>query len=431
MMILIKNAQIVNSIDNKLEKADILIVDDRIERIGKDIEENPDKMIIIDASGKYVMPSFTDIHCHLREPGFEYKEDIKSGSRAALAGGFTTICCMPNTNPPVDNRAMVAYIKYRAKEVSPIEVLPVGAITKGLLGEELAEIGFMKEEGAIAISDDGKCVMNANIMRNALLYSKDFSIPVISHCEDTNLSEGGQINLGYVSTITGLRGIPREAESTIVARDILLAKETKAHLHITHVSTKESVRLIKMAKEWGVNVTADTCPHYISLTEEEVLGFNTNAKVNPPLRTQEDIEALIEGLKEGVIDCISTDHAPHHKDEKNVEFNLAASGTIGFETAFAVLFTYLVEKNGFDIGKIVELLNHNPRKIIGLSPNVIKEGEKANLVIVDLKKKWEVKEEDIVSKSKNSVFLGKLLISYVETVIYNGKILKKDGVLSC
>jgi dihydroorotase len=430
-MILIKNAQIVNSIYDKNEKADILIVDDKIEKIGKNIEENPDKMIITDASGKYVMPSFTDIHCHLREPGFEYKEDIKSGSRAALAGGFTTICCMPNTNPPVDNRAMIAYIKYRAKEVSPIEVLPVGAITKGLSGEELAEIGFMKEEGAIAISDDGKCVMNANIMRNALLYSKDFSIPVISHCEDTNLSEGGQINLGYVSTITGLRGIPREAESIIVARDILLAKETKAHLHITHVSTKESVRLIKMAKEWGVNVTADTCPHYISLTEEEVLGFNTNAKVNPPLRTQEDIEALIEGLKEGVIDCISTDHAPHHKDEKNVEFNLAASGTIGFETAFSVLFTYLVEKNGFDIGKIVKLLSYNPRKIIGLSPNIIKEGEKANLVIVDLKKKWEVKEENIVSKSKNSVFLGKLLTSYVETVIYNGKILKKDGVLSC
>lgn len=431
MMILIKNAQIVNSLHDKLEKVDILIVDDKIEKISKNIEENPEKMIIIDASGKYVMPSFTDIHCHLREPGFEYKEDIKSGSRSAAAGGFTTICCMPNTNPPVDNRAMVAYIKYRAREVSPIEVLPVGAITKALLGEELAEIGFMKDEGAIAISDDGKCVMNANLMRNALLYSKDFSIPVISHCEDTNLSEGGQINLGYVSTITGLRGIPREAESIIVARDILLAKETKAHIHITHVSTKESVRLIKMAKEWGVNVTADTCPHYISLTEEEVLGFNTNAKVNPPLRTQEDVEALIEGLKEGIIDCISTDHAPHHKDEKNVEFNLAASGTIGFETAFSVLITYLVEKNAFDIGEIVELLNHNPRKIIGLSPNIIKEGEKANLVIVDLKKKWEVKEKNIVSKSKNSVFLGKILTSYVETVIYNGKILKKDGVLNC
>jgi len=430
-VILIKNANIVNGIDKTVQKADILIVDDRIEKIAPAIEiENP-KLEIIDASEKYVFPSFTDIHCHLRDPGFEYKEDIRSGSLSAVAGGFTTICCMPNTNPPIDNRAMVAYVRYRAKEVSPIEVLPIGAITKGLNGEELSEIGFMKQEGIVAISDDGKCVMNANLMRNALLYARDFSIPVISHCEDTNLSEGGQMNLGLVSTMLGLRGIPREAESIIVARDILLAKETKAHLHITHVSTKESVELIRKAKEWGVNVTCDTCPHYISLTEEEVIGFNTNAKVNPPLRTEEDVKALIEAIKEGVIDCITTDHAPHHKDEKNVEFNLAPSGTIGFETAFAVLYTSLVKNRGFEISKLVELLSINPRRIINLKPNVIKENQKANLVIVDPNKEWEVREQDIISKSKNSVFLGKKLTSYVETVIYEGKILKKDGEMKC
>ena len=430
-MILIKNANIVNGIDKTIQKADILIVDGRIEKIAPVIEiENP-KLEIIDASEKYVFPSFTDIHCHLREPGFEYKEDIRSGSLSAAAGGFMTICCMPNTNPPIDNRAMVAYVRYRAKEVSPIEVLPIGAITKGLNGEELSEIGFMKQEGIVAISDDGKCVMNANLMRNALLYARDFSIPVISHCEDTNLSEGGQMNLGLVSTMLGLRGIPREAESIIVARDILLAKETKAHLHITHVSTKESVELIRKAKEWGVNVTCDTCPHYISLTEEEVIGFNTNAKVNPPLRTEEDVKALIEAIKEGVIDCITTDHAPHHKDEKNVEFNLAPSGTIGFETAFAVLYTSLVKNRGFEISKLVELLSINPRRIINLKPNVIKENQKANLVIVDPNKEWEVREQDIISKSKNSVFLGKKLTSYVETVIYEGKILKKDGEMKC
>ena len=430
-MILIKNANIVNGIDKTIQKADILIVDGRIEKIAPVIEiENP-KLEIIDASEKYVFPSFTDIHCHLREPGFEYKEDIRSGSLSAAAGGFMTICCMPNTNPPIDNRAMVAYVRYRAKEVSPIEVLPIGAITKGLNGEELSEIGFMKQEGIVAISDDGKCVMNTNLMRNALLYARDFSIPVISHCEDTNLSEGGQMNLGLVSTMLGLRGIPREAESIIVARDILLAKETKAHLHITHVSTKESVELIRKAKEWGVNVTCDTCPHYISLTEEEVIGFNTNAKVNPPLRTEEDVKALIEAIKEGVIDCITTDHAPHHKDEKNVEFNLAPSGTIGFETAFAVLYTSLVKNRGFEISKLVELLSINPRRIINLKPNVIKENQKANLVIVDPNKEWEVREQDIISKSKNSVFLGKKLTSYVETVIYEGKILKKDGEMKC
>ncbi|WAM30603.1 dihydroorotase [Caldicellulosiruptor naganoensis] len=430
-MILIKNADIINGLDKSVKRADILIVGNKIEKIGIDIKiQNPD-LQTIDASGKYVMPSFTDIHCHLRDPGFEYKEDIRSGSLSAVAGGFTTICCMPNTNPPIDNRAMVAYVRYRAREVSPIEVLPIGAITKGLNGEELSEIGLMREEGIVAISDDGKCVMNANLMRNALLYAKDFSIPVISHCEDTNLSEGGQMNLGFVSTMLGLKGIPREAESVIVARDILLAKETKAHLHITHVSTKESVELIRRAKEWGVNVTCDTCPHYISLTEEEVIGFNTNAKVNPPLRTKEDVEALTEAIKEGVIDCITTDHAPHHKDEKNVEFNLAPSGTIGFETAFAVLYTHLVKNRGFEISKLVELLSINPRRIVNLKPNVIVENQKANLVIIDPNREWEVKEEDIISKSKNSVFLGKKLTSYVETVIYEGKILKKDGEIKC
>ncbi len=428
---MIKNADIINGLDKSVKRADILIVGNKIEKIGIDIKiQNPD-LQTIDASGKYVMPSFTDIHCHLRDPGFEYKEDIRSGSLSAVAGGFTTICCMPNTNPPIDNRAMVAYVRYRAREVSPIEVLPIGAITKGLNGEELSEIGLMREEGIVAISDDGKCVMNANLMRNALLYAKDFSIPVISHCEDTNLSEGGQMNLGFVSTMLGLKGIPREAESVIVARDILLAKETKAHLHITHVSTKESVELIRRAKEWGVNVTCDTCPHYISLTEEEVIGFNTNAKVNPPLRTKEDVEALTEAIKEGVIDCITTDHAPHHKDEKNVEFNLAPSGTIGFETAFAVLYTHLVKNRGFEISKLVELLSINPRRIVNLKPNVIVENQKANLVIIDPNREWEVKEEDIISKSKNSVFLGKKLTSYVETVIYEGKILKKDGEIKC
>lgn len=430
-MILVKNANLLDGISDEIKTVDILIVDDRVEKISKEIDiKNPD-VKIIDANEKLVIPTLTDIHCHLREPGFEYKEDIRSGSLSAISGGFTTICCMPNTKPPVDNRAIVAYIKYKSKEVSPIEVLPVGAITKGLKGEELAEIGFMKEEGIVAISDDGRCVMNSNIMRNAMLYAKNFSLPVISHCEDMNLSEGGQMNHGYISTILGLRGVPPEAETIMVARDILIAKETKAHIHITHVSTRESVEMIKKAKEWGINVTADTCPHYISLTEDEVLEFNTNAKVNPPLRTCEDVEALIDGLKEGVIDCITTDHAPHQKDEKNVEFSLAPSGTIGFETALSVCWTYLVKNKGFKIAHIVKLLNNNPRKIINLKPNIIKEGHAANLLILDPNKEWIVNENEIISKSKNSIFIGKKLWLSIDTVIYNGKILKEEGVLNC
>jgi dihydroorotase len=363
---------------------------------------------IIDASGLLIVPGLIDMHVHLREPGFEYKETIKTGTLAAIKGGFTTVCCMPNTNPVNDHASVTEFIIRKAKQEGHCTVHPIGAITKGQKGEELAEIGTMKNEGCIAFSDDGWPVMNSAMMRRALEYSKAFKVPVISHSEDLTLSDGGVMNEGLTSVTLGLKGIPAEAEQIMIFRDILLAELTGGRLHIAHVSTAGSVHLIREAKQRGTNVTAETCPHYFSITEDAVKGYNTNAKVNPPLRTSRDLEAIKEGLRDGAIDAIATDHAPHHVDEKLKPFDMAPFGISGLETALS-LSLQLVREGVLTIKELVEKMTLNPAKILGLDKGFLKPGSEAELVVIDENKEFEVKSERFVSKGKNTPFEGRIL----------------------
>ena len=375
----------------------------------------------IDAAGLHVLPGLIDMHTHLREPGFEYKETIKTGTAAAVKGGFTAVCAMPNTNPVNDNSSVTDFIIRKAIQEGACTVYPIGAITRGQKGEELAEMGIMFGEGCVAFSDDGRPVMNSQIMRRALEYSRSFDVPVISHCEDLNLSEGGVMNEGLLSVTLGLRGIPPEAEEAMIARDIALAGLTRGRLHIAHVSTRGSVRLVREAKERGINVTAETCPHYFSITEKAVEGYNTNAKVNPPLRTGEDIAAIKLGLKDGTIDVIATDHAPHHRDEKLREFDHAPFGISGLETALG-LSLRLVEEDVLTVGQLVEKMTLNPARILGLNKGTLRSGSDADITIVDLKKEFRVEAEKFTSKGKNTPFEGWVLKGTPVMIICKGKI---------
>jgi len=385
---------------------------------------------IINAKGMFVIPGLIDMHVHLREPGFEYKETIKTGTAAAIRGGFTTVCCMPNTFPVNDNASVTEFIIRKSLE-GLCTVLPIGAITKGQKGEELVEMGTMKDEGCIAFSDDGLPVMNSLMMRRALEYSKAFNLPIISHCEDLTLSEDGVMSEGLLSMTLGLRGIPAEAEQIMVFRDILLAELTQGKLHIAHVSTKGSVKLIRDAKKRGVNVTAETCPHYFSLTEDAVKNYDTNAKVNPPLRTNKDIEAIKEGLKDGTIDVIATDHAPHHRDEKLKEFDLAPSGISGLETALG-LSMRLVDEGVITINQLIEKMSVNPSRILGLcSPpsffitgpkGTFAKGADADVAIIDTKKEFRVEASKFFSKGKNTPFDGWMLKGAPAITISKGRI---------
>jgi dihydroorotase len=372
----------------------------------------------INAEGMFVIPGLIDMHVHLREPGFEYKETIKTGTAAAIRGGFTTVCCMPNTFPINDNASVTEFIIRKSLD-GLCTVLPIGAITKGQKGKELVEMGTMKNEGCIAFSDDGLPVMNSLIMRRALEYSKAFGLPIISHCEDLTLSEDGVMSEGLLSMTLGLRGIPAEAEQIMVFRDILLAELTRGKLHIAHVSTERSVKLIREAKIRGVNVTAETCPHYFSLTEDAVKNYDTNAKVNPPLRTKKDIEAIKEGLKDGTIDVIATDHAPHHRDEKLREFDLAPSGISGLETALA-LSMKLVDEGVLTINQLAEKMSLNPARILSLlTPHLsslitgpkgtLAVGSDADITILDTEKEVTVEASKFLSKGKNTPFDGWVL----------------------
>ena len=393
-------------------------------------ESQPPAVQIINAEGKVVIPGLIDMHVHLREPGFEYKETIKTGTAAAIRGGFTTVCCMPNTFPINDNASVTEFIIRKSLE-GLCTVLPIGAITKGQKGEELVEMGTMKDEGCIAFSDDGLPVMNSLMMRRALEYSKAFNLPIISHCEDLTLSEDGVMSEGLLSMTLGLRGIPSEAEQIMVFRDILLAELTQGKLHIAHVSTKGSVKLIRDAKKRGVNVTAETCPHYFSLTEDAVKNYDTNAKVNPPLRTNKDIEAIKEGLKDGTIDVIATDHAPHHQDEKLKEFDLAPSGISGLETALG-LSMRLVDEGVITINQLIEKMSVNPSRILGLcSPpsffitgpkGTLSKGTDADVAIIDTKKEFRVEASKFFSKGKNTPFDGWMLKGAPAITISKGKI---------
>jgi dihydroorotase len=431
MNILIKNGHIIDPLQRIDRVGDILIKDGKIKELimqdagykmqDRKIKDHESDSRIIDAKGLYVLPGLIDMHVHLREPGFEYKETIKTGTRAAIKGGFTTVCCMSNTYPVNDNASVTEFIIRKAAQEGYCTVLPIGAITKGQKGKELAEIGTMINEGCIAFSDDGHPVMNSLIMRRALEYSKTFDVPVISHCEDLTLSEGGVMNEGLMSVTLGLGGIPAEAEQIMVFRDILLAELTGGRLHIAHVSTEGSVILIRDAKKRGVNVTAETCPHYFSITEDAVKGFDSNAKVNPPLRTERDIKAVKEGLRDGAIDVIATDHAPHHRDEKLREFDMAPFGISGLETALS-LSLRLVEEGILTMNQLVEKMMLNPSRILRLNKGTFKIGANADIAIVDINKEYRVESERFVSKGKNTPFEGWVLKGMCFLTICKGKV---------
>ena len=383
---IIRNGKLV--LENSVEQKDILIKDGKIVKIAERIEADGSEEI--DATGKHVFPGLIDMHVHLREPGYEHKEDIESGSKAAVKGGFTQVCCMPNTNPITDNKVVVSYIKNRAKEVGLCKVHPIGAITKGSKGEQLAEVGEMKNAGAVAISDDGVSVKNARLMYLAMEYAKGFNITCLCHCEDKDLVDGGVVNEGLSSTIAGLKGIPRSSEDVIIAREIALAESLDVPVHICHVSTHSGVRLIRNAKAAGVKVTAETCPHYFAATDDIVRTFDTNTKVNPPIREEKDKQAILEALKDGTLDCIVTDHAPHHLNDKNVEYNLAAFGISGIETSFGFAITYLYKAGVLTLPEIANKMSTAPAKILNLDGGKIAEGGVADLTIANLDETWVV-----------------------------------------
>lgn len=361
------------------------------------------------------MQGFVDMHVHLREPGQEYKEDIESGSRAAVKGGVTSLACMPNTAPVLDSPALIRYVRQRGRDVNLCKIYPIGCITKGQKGEELSEFGLMKEAGAVAFSDDGKPVGSARMMRFALEYAKDFDTLIISHAEDKTLSEGGDVNEGYSATISGLKGIPRAAEDIAVARDIILAETLGAKIHIAHISTEGAVRLVREAKARGVRVTAETCPHYFSLSDKAVTGYNTDTKVNPPLREERDVNAVIEGLVDGTIDCIATDHAPHHIDDKNCEYGKAAFGISGLETLFPLSYT-LVRSGKLTLPELSKLLSANPKRILGI------EDQKADFAVIDINTKYKIEKADFVSKGKNTPFDGCEVFGRVVLTIVDGEV---------
>ena len=376
---------------------------------------------VIDAEGLTVMPGLVDMHCHLREPGFEYREDIKTGTLSAAKGGFSSVCCMPNTKPVCDNAAVVEGILRKAELVGSANVFPIGAASKGLEGKEIAEMGLMKEAGIVAVSDDGKPIATANLLKKVLEYASDFDLPVLNHCEDLTIGEGA-MNDGAVATSLGLRGIPAIAEEIMISRDILTAEYLNMPIHICHVSTARGIDLIRQAKKRGVKVTCETCPHYFSLTEDKCVNYDSNFKMNPPLRTEADRKAVIEGLKDGTIDCIVTDHAPHHVDEKDIEFSLANNGIIGFETAFAVGYTYLVKPGYLTLAEMVEKMTINPSKILRLGRGTLDRGVPADLTLVDLKQEFVYTKEEILSKSTNSPYIGESLQGRVKVTITGGKI---------
>ncbi len=415
---IIRNGQVV--LKDSVVQADIRIANGKIEKIGANLPADGSKEL--DASGKHVFPGLIDMHVHLREPGFERKEDIESGAKAAVKGGFTQVCCMPNTSPVVDNKVVVTYIKAREKEVNLCKIHPIGAITKGLKGEEMAGIAGMKKAGAVALSDDGVAVKNARLMRLAMEYAKGFDMICLCHCEDKDLVDGGVVHEGLSSTIVGLKGIPRAAEDVIIAREICLAETLDMPVHICHVSTYSGVRMIRNAKKAGVKVTAETCPHYFAATDDIIRTYDTNTKVNPPVREEIDKQAILEGLADGTLDCIVTDHAPHHADDKNVEYNLAAFGISGIETSFGFAITYLYKTGLLDLPTLAKRMSLAPAKILGLEGGEIKEGGVADLTIADLNTEWTVDPEKFVSKGKNNPFKGYKLFGEVEYTLVNGEI---------
>ena len=384
---------------------------------------------VIDVSKKIVAPGLIDIHCHLREPGFERKETIATGTMAAAAGGFTSVMAMPNTNPVADNPAAMHYVKNKGEQEGHVHVYPIGAITKGSQGKELAEMASMVEAGAVAFSDDGRPVENSRIMRLALEYSLIFDLPIIAHEEDLDLVDEGDMHEGYMSTVLGLRGIPRAAEETMIARDIILTRQTKAHLHVAHVSTANGVEMIRKAKREGLNVTAEVTPHHLTLTDEAVKTYDTNTKVNPPLREQSDVEALIQGLKEGIIDCVATDHAPHTIEDKVIEFHFAANGISGFETALPLMWHYLVHSGKFTPMEMLRMMSTRPAEIMKLPGGTLQEGAPADIVVIDETLEKTVDGKSFYSKGKNTPYEGVSLKGWPVMTLVDGIIKMENGVV--
>ena len=426
--LLIRDGHIIDLSQGIDQVGSLLITEGNISWLGSE-EDVPSQRDydIINARRLIVCPGLIDLHCHLRQPGFEDKETIATGTRAAARGGFTTICCMPNTNPPLDNRATVDYVKSVAVKEGVITVLPIGCVSKGRKGEELAELSELASAGVVALSDDGQPVKNSRLMRQALEHSCNLDLPIIDHCEDTTLTDGGVMNEGIISTRLGLRGMPAAAEEIIVARDLALAQLTGGWLHIAHVSTEGSVDLIRRAKDKGIKVTAEVTPYHLTLTEKKVIGYNTNAKVNPPLRTKKDIQALIQGLKDNVIDIIATDHAPHTEADKRCNFTLAPFGISGFETALGSLMS-LVHDGHITLTTLISKLTHKPAKIIKHGKlGTLAIGAPADVTIFDPDMEWIVDTKAFASKGKNTPLAGAVLKGKVIATISRGKLIYKDG----
>ena len=424
MKILIKNGHVVDP-KNKIDGVcDVLIEKGKIKQVSKSIPEKAEKEI--DAKGKIVCPGLIDVHVHLRQPGHEYKETIETGLRAALKGGFTGVCPMPNTNPVADSRSDMEFMRQEADRVGLIRLWPVGAVTMKQEGKELTEFGELKKGGAVALSDDGRPITDSNILRRALEYSKKFDLVLMVHCQDEGLFCGGCMNEGAVSTKLGLPGIPVESESVEVARDIQLADLTGGRLHFCHISSKRSLELIRHAKKQGSRVTAETCPHYFHLTEASVLHYNTYAKMNPPLRTDDDVRAIKEALKDGTLDAISTDHAPHTDNEKDAEFDQAPFGIIGLETSLP-LSLRLVDEKILDLTGLVRKMSLVPAEILKIDRGHLSEGAVADVTVFDPSAEWTVEKEKLESKSKNSPFLGWKMKGRATDVFCEGRHVLKEG----
>ena len=418
---LIKNGRVVDPSTGTDETLDLLVEDGAIARVDKRIQDKGAETF--DATGLVVAPGFIDMHVHLREPGFERKETIASGLAAALAGGFTGVCCMPNTDPVNDSASVTRYILHRAKEVSPVAVYPVGAITKGLKGDELAPFAELREAGILAVSDDGHPVMNSSVMRRALEYAGSLGLLVIDHCEDKDLAEGGVMHEGAISARLGLRGIPGDAEYLPVRRDLALCRLTGQRLHVAHVSTRRAVDAIRAAKKKRIPVTAEATPHHFALTDEACSSFDTNTKMNPPLRTQDDVDAIVEGLADGTIDAIATDHAPHAYEEKLVEFDRAPNGIIGLQTAVSLALDKLVRTDRISLKRMVDAFSCAPARVLGLEKKgKIYEGMDADLTLFSLRKDFCLQEKDVKSLSRNSPFLGVRLKGAVSAAVIAGEI---------
>ena len=419
--ILIRGGRVIDPSRNTDEVTDLFVVDGKVRALGRDLGR-PDDALVVEAAGKVVAPGLIDLHVHLREPGQEDVETVATGAMAAAAGGFSAVCAMPNTDPVTDNQAAVGFIVSQAQRAAKARVYPIGAVSLGQKGQQLAEFGELVGAGAVAVSDDGKPVASSHLMRTALEYARTFGIPVADHCEEPTLAAGGAMHEGLVSTRLGLKGIPAAAEEIMVARDILLAELTGGHVHLCHLSTRGSVELVRRAKEKGLRVTAEACPHHFTLTHEACEGYNTNAKMNPPLREPEDREAIRQALRDGSIDVICTDHAPHHYDAKEREFDDAPNGIIGLETALGLALTELVETGLLSLADLVTRMSVMPARIFNLPGGTLAPGASADVVVFDPGAAWTVRPDEFFSKSRNTPFAGRRLKGRAETTIVRGQV---------